>query len=190
MNQLKVILRQLGLRVDAQVLERLKRERLSRRERLLKQDGAKICHAERPIEKSLATILSHIQPGDGCWIWNGPRDADGYGITYITGKCWRASGDIPTDQCVLHRCDNPPCVRPDHLFVGSHSVNALDAFAKGRRVAPRPNCLFTEEQVIQIRKRYQFRDPKNNCTAIASDLGVKKHAVWEVVSRRSYNHIV
>jgi hypothetical protein len=71
-----------------------------------------------------------------CWIWTGHRNNRGYGTLgknyahrYSYEKC---CGPIPRGLCVLHRCDNPPCVRPDHLFLGTRKDNALDMSAKRR----------------------------------------------------------
>lgn len=177
------------------MLERLKQDRLNRREMLLKRDGC-VKSKERPVEESLVIILSHIQVTDSCWLWGGPRDPDRYGVTYITGRQWRAhrfifmlvNGSI-NGACVLHRCDNPPCVRPDHLFSGSFSDNTKDAFAKGRMVAPRTHALLTDQQVIEIRKRYQFRHPEHNCAVIASELGVGVTVVRDAAIGKTYKHV-
>lgn len=79
--------------------------------------------------------------GDGCWEWQaGTQKHNGYGSFSMNGrdvKAHRVSwllwyGEIPKGLRVLHRCDNPPCIRPDHLFLGTQKDNVLDAVAKGR----------------------------------------------------------
>lgn len=79
-----------------------------------------------------------------CWVWTGSRaggtKVGGYGRFYLHGRVMPAhrraweltSGPIADGLLVLHRCDNPPCVRPDHLFLGSYRDNMLDASAKNR----------------------------------------------------------
>lgn len=84
---------------------------------------------------------------DGCWIWTGAPDKDGYGFLMVRpgdGKVSvvkahrmayeREYGPIPSGLCVLHRCDNPACVRPSHLFLGTQLDNLADMRAKGRAV--------------------------------------------------------
>jgi hypothetical protein len=79
--------------------------------------------------------------GDGCWEWKGRRYASGYGVVAIAPGyreathrvSWRAHfGLIPEGMSVCHHCDNPPCVRPDHLFLGTALDNMRDAQRKGR----------------------------------------------------------
>ena len=75
-----------------------------------------------------------------CLEWNGARNARGYGTRRYLGKsclahrvAWiLAHGDIPEGMCVLHRCDNPPCCNPEHLFLGTQADNIADMHAKGR----------------------------------------------------------
>lgn len=78
---------------------------------------------------------------DGCWVWTGAITSGGYGHFHhrSTGliRSHRASwivanGEIPLGLFVLHRCDNRPCVRPDHLFLGTKKDNTQDMMAKGR----------------------------------------------------------
>lgn len=80
-----------------------------------------------------------LGPEGTCWQWTkGPKN--GYGQVWWGGRlqlvhrvCWELSyGPIPEGMLVCHRCDNPPCVRPSHLFLGTHGDNARDAWAKGR----------------------------------------------------------
>lgn len=82
---------------------------------------------------------------DGCWPWTGARLPRGYGCFSFGNKQVRTHrvsyelhyGPIPTGASVLHHCDNPPCVRPDHLFVGTGADNVADMIAKQRGRAPR-----------------------------------------------------
>src|SRR5262245_56458307 len=88
------------------------------------------------------------EPNSGCWLWLRARKSppQNYGVfgvgsyaagTYRQDYAHRLSyilhhGHIPDGMCVLHRCDNPPCVNPDHLFLGTHNDNVQDKIAKNR----------------------------------------------------------
>jgi hypothetical protein len=86
---------------------------------------------------------SKVQKSDGCWLWNG-RNGPPAARMLIAGRfelahrvSWRLHfGEIPAGKYVCHHCDNPPCVRPDHLFVGTPRDNMRDMIAKGRAVYP------------------------------------------------------
>ena len=83
---------------------------------------------------------SRVAITEGCWLWCGPVDSSGYGKLRIRfgfesahRMAWRVThGPIPRGQFVLHRCDTPPCVRPDHLFLGTQGDNMRDMVQKGR----------------------------------------------------------
>ena len=103
------------------------------------------------------------EPNSGCWLWEGYCNPDGYGQRKINGKSIRMhrlsfelyNGGIPANLHVLHRCDNPMCCNPEHLFLGTHSDNMKDMWSKGRHVRPKPGVggKLTVEQVEEIRKR-------------------------------------
>jgi len=90
---------------------------------------------------------SKVEKTDGCWLWRGAIDGKGYGnfklgkrveyahrVAYSIANGWTMSWDGYSSKTnVCHTCDNPGCVRPDHLFLGTHSDNMRDAEAKGRR---------------------------------------------------------
>lgn len=89
------------------------------------------------------TFWSKVRKGDGCWEWAGASNgAGGYGSFSFLGRrflahrfaAWLTFGDIPTGMLVCHQCDNPKCVRPEHLFLGTALDNARDAVAKGRKL--------------------------------------------------------
>lgn len=73
----------------------------------------------------------------GCWIWLGRWSSNGYAL--IKRKpghrfMWEMfRGPIPTGMCVCHKCDTPPCINPDHMFIGTHQDNMADMARKGRR---------------------------------------------------------
>lgn len=81
-----------------------------------------------------------VKKGDHCWSWTGAATTKGYGRININGRLvlahrlsWEMeNGPVPDGLWVLHSCDNPPCVRPSHLFLGNQSMNMLDCAAKGR----------------------------------------------------------
>lgn len=84
---------------------------------------------------------------ESCWLWTGSKNKSGYGLIHVKGQNGRNSsagahrvswvlhcGEIPAGMHVCHHCDNPTCVRPDHLFLGTRTDNMRDAKAKGRCV--------------------------------------------------------
>lgn len=88
----------------------------------------------------LERLMKHVDVGNGCWLWTASHDRDGYGNVQIDYKLHRAHramyelvvGGIPEGMQVLHRCDNPACVRPGHLWLGTNDENMLDKKNKMR----------------------------------------------------------
>jgi hypothetical protein len=107
-----------------------------------------------------------VRLGSACWEWTGQRNAKGYGLVAPSKRgrsrlahrvAWAAErGPLPDGLNVLHRCDNPPCVRPDHLFLGTQRENMRDRDAKGRQAQGEAvgRSRLTRAAVAEIRDRY------------------------------------
>lgn len=103
--------------------------------------------------------------------------------------CWEiVYGKIPKKYCVLHRCDNRACVRPAHLFLGSTQDNTLDRQLKWRtpRGSKHYRAELTEDQVIEMRKRYDAGEPAAH---IADDFGLERRNGWQICTRLRWKHI-
>lgn len=108
----------------------------------------------------------------GCWRWLGAMSSAGYGRVGDTGYAHRESwkhfkGAIPVGLFVCHRCDNPPCVNPTHLFLGTAQDNTRDACRKGRM-----GHALAERQVRMIRRRYVPWSRTDGLRAIGREMGL------------------
>lgn len=133
------------------------------------------------------------QEGD-CLVWTGYRDRAGYGrvggnpVPALAHRyAWeRIHGPIPHGLFVLHHCDNRPCVRPDHLFLGTAADNAHDRDAKQRlaRGSRHGNAVLTEEAVLEIRRIRRTQGLSHR--ALAERFGVARPTITDVLSGRGW----
>lgn len=152
------------------------------------------------------------EPNTGCWLWfgttvGGPRVKVLYGQFWIGDRQYQAHrvsydlhvGRIPDGLCVLHRCDNPACVNPDHLFLGTQADNVHDMHSKGRlgNSAPKnpaagersPRALLNDLAVVDIRARFKPRGMGGNARTLAFEYGVSVDLIHKVVARKCWRHI-
>lgn len=136
-----------------------------------------------------------VEKSDGCWLWTGQRHRPPrhqYGIVTRSGKkipahrwAWILTyGDIPEGKFICHKCDNPPCVRPDHLFLGDAKSNMEDMARKGRNKTHFPVKL-TIEQVREIRGLR----PSAPIAVLAARYGVSKATITQVVNRKIWKWV-
>lgn len=140
----------------------------------------------------------------GCWQWQAGKQRSGHGfffpdkghIVRAHRYAWELTyGKIPDDRCVLHRCDNPSCVNPAHLFLGTQADNIHDMDLKGRRAKHNPadqrgaknhQAKLTDEVVQRIKdlhvSGYRQAD-------IMRMTGVNRKRVWSIVNGETWAHI-
>lgn len=136
-----------------------------------------------------------------CWEWQGGLNDSGYGkfraspeVNYVTTHRFAFEmfvRPLKPGELVLHRCDNPPCVNPNHLFTGTHQDNVDDRERKGRgaRVVGSQHhaAVFTEDQVILIRELYAKGGVSQS--ELAKQFGVSTSAISNVVYRTRWKHV-
>ena len=143
---------------------------------------------------------SHVDKSGECWLWTGAQSLDrnvpNYGCFRMDKKTVRAhraswvisNGPIPDHLCVLHKCDNTLCVRPDHLFLGTHQDNMDDMAQKGRVItlmvsgANHPNAKLTECQIQEIRAKGEYMTR----TAIAKEYGVSQPHICLILAGKTW----
>jgi hypothetical protein len=138
----------------------------------------------------------NVDASGECWEWRGHRMNHGYGSIVVGGKRILAHrlayeltyGPIPDGLDILHHCDNPGCVRPEHLRAGTHTENMQDKMARGRanhlRGDQNPNARLTSKQVAEIRALHA--EGRHTHRQIASLYGVDRSTITAVLRRKNW----
>lgn len=142
--------------------------------------------------------------GTGCWNWTAYKNKDGYAFGGKNVALCRSTkevlihrasyvfykGAIPAGLYVLHRCDNPSCVNPDHLFLGTHQDNMNDMWNKERRRIKygeeSHRAVLKENDVRYIREHYKYRDKNFSAVALSKVFDVTVSCIHNVLKRRTW----
>lgn len=133
---------------------------------------------------------------NGCWVWRGLTSTGGYGLVTIHYKMYRThqlayelmTGPIPPGALVLHSCDNPPCVNPAHLRLGTDKDNALDRVARGRQIqgTVHHNAKLTDDAVRDIRRLHAAGA---NISQLSRQFDINRHQIRDVIRRKWWKHV-
>lgn len=139
------------------------------------------------------------EPNTGCWLWLGAHDQNGYGTATTPSGTRRTHrlmaeftiGAIPPGNVVMHRCDNPPCINPGHLKIGTVDDNNKDKAAKGRaRTAVgemHGGSILSDDAVRDIRRCATRGESQRS---LARRFGVGQTTIGEVIRGESWAHVV
>ena len=145
-------------------------------------------------------FMSFVDTSGECWLWKGFRNPKGYGTFWLSPRkqmahrvAWTfAHGPIPLGMRVLHHCDNPSCVRPTHLFLGTPLDNMRDMIAKGRARHPtryglRTHSKLTPDQVRDMRAAYAAGGMTQQ--ALAEQFGVSRRLVGGIINGKRWRSV-
>lgn len=165
------------------------------------------CRPTKSDDSRFWKYVEIITDTEACWGWKGATDQHGYGRIWsrthrrplqAQRMSWELHhGPIPEGLWVLHHCDNPPCVRPDHLFLGTRTDNVRDMHAKGRYPKRRPignwvrgrqvqGAKLTEESVGAIR---EAAAKGVSAASLGREYGVYPQTIGAVIKRRTWRHV-
>lgn len=139
-----------------------------------------------------------VGKSEGCWEWQGSRHPQGHGyatppgtrrVSYAHRVAWIiTNGPIPDGLEVCHKCDNPPCVRPDHLFLGTHKDNMHDAISKGRH-RNGERCKQSKLTEADVRLLRQHRASGGSVRALAREMGWNYSAARNAANGTNWKHV-
>lgn len=141
---------------------------------------------------------SSIVNSNGCWVWQKAKIRTGYGRISVNRKLVYThilshrlfKADVPAGMCVLHTCDNPSCVNPEHLFLGTQQDNIKDKMAKGRQAFGEHggSAKLSASQVLQIREMYTTGLMTKS--AIAREMNVANSTVRSIIDGLTWKHLL
>lgn len=149
---------------------------------------------------NLDRFMAKVLKTDSCWNWTGAKKTSGYGNFYMNKKfvcAHRASyvlfvGEIKEGNVICHKCDNPSCVNPEHLFSGTQKENIRDMKIKGRAMGAikggvfHPVSKLTNEDIVKIRAR---RKAGELLRIIAADFGITEGNVSYIASYKTWANV-
>jgi hypothetical protein len=151
-------------------------------------------YIERFLEKTI------FEPASGCWLWGGQLKGEGYGRFKVTRAiqttahrmAWLLFHGAIGDMFVCHKCDNPTCVNPDHIYLGTHTDNMRDKRMRDRSInIPRPgekhhNAKLTTAEVLEMRK---LREAGWRYAHLGQRYGVSLSQTRRICLRERWAHV-
>lgn len=146
----------------------------------------------------MCRLVERVSVENGCWNWSGWKNSDGYGKLRINESTFFAHrlfysyfvGDIKEEKpFILHKCDNPKCVNPRHLFAGTHQENMADMKQKGRarsgryKGQPHANVKLDKATVLAI------RSDNRSQRVIGNEYGISQQYVSDIKSGKRWDHV-
>ncbi len=158
--------------------------------------------SETPLEIKRFWSKVIITTPDKCWIWIGEKAKYGYGrfkngpkkhdrVMAHRVAYFLTFGKIKEGYKILHKCDNPPCCNPDHLYQGTQKQNACDMVSRGRhrfaKGVAHPNAKLSDKQVAQIRIMYAPGVVSHK--KLSKLFSVSERLIYNIIHRKSWKHI-
>ena len=141
-----------------------------------------------------------VKGQEDCWIWTGAHNKYGYGRFNYYGKIINAhtasylinKGEVSPELHVLHQCDNPPCVNPAHLFLGTNLDNIKDKCSKNRQKSGEKTraSKLTSHEVRSIRAEYRRGKHGQGEGVLARKFHISKTAIHDIVNNKSWKHLL
>ena len=142
------------------------------------------------MDKLKKRFLKRIDLGSECWLWTGCKNKQGYGSIRVQRKTQLAHriayllfvGVVPSDKDVLHKCDIPGCVCPDHLFLGTAQDNSRDMILKNRSVGK-----FSVKQIQDVRSQYCGKPSWAESARLAQEYGVHPATIHRIILQKTWS---
>ena len=165
-----------------------------------KKLGNKVVWTDKPLEQRFWEKVDKRGKYE-CWEWQAGKSKKGYGYVQNNRKrgkllsahrvSWELhNGKIPKGMLICHHCDNPPCVNPNHLFLGTQKDNIRDAVKKGRKKyigEGNGRAILTKEDVLLIRELY--KQPDLTLIQLAKSFNVSRGCITGIVYKKTWKHI-
>lgn len=137
-----------------------------------------------------------INEATGCWEWARYKTSKGYGITYLGGQIlahrlsWKILGSKNINNYfVLHRCDNPGCINPCHLFLGTQKDNVRDCITKGRRSKIGARGEKNAKSKLKINQVKLIREWNGSHAEAGRTFKITRQSVWAIKHRKTWRHL-
>lgn len=153
----------------------------------------------KPVSLEYLLEKTYPEPNSGCWLWSGLHDKNGYGR--VSPKKFRLRnthrlmyfftyGEFDRSLQVLHKCDNPACINPSHLFLGTNIENVADRQHKFRTVKGKAHYKAKLNDQIIRAIRIEYAKGQKRCVDLAEEYGVSSVMISCITTRKNWKHVI